>query len=387
MLTVRSFFNLFVFLLLGVLSGGVEAQKKKGGGGGQGLTPQQQAAQVPQGVSTATDGSTILDMTAKINGADIRFKISGPADQFTAASGVKGGAQQAGAEGNLGLNVLLHGDGGTSFFDFPNQAVQGNLMGVVVLAPSKNLLWGNREGSPQGNKRPDGVADAQAVNDLILDVLPQMVAFNKSNVFFTGVSGGSLTLSGFFMPAHLTNFKGNGVLLDCGALAPEVPFKDAAATLSTTKIHFQSSKQELSSLQASIPEAIKSYEKLATDAGLNKDQINALQTVDATPNGGHCAFDGKGFVSGIQLVADNYKNIMQGGDGAVKGINTPTVLKGVVGNEEPFGGGQGAAGTGGAGGAAGGAATGAGRRTGRKAKQAARVAAARLNARFIGKLD
>lgn len=137
MLTVRSFFNLVVFLLLGVLSGGVEAQRK----GGRRQTPQQQFAQVPQGVSKATDGSTILDMTAKVNGADLRFKISGPADQFTAASGVQGGAQQAGAEGNLGLNVLLHGDGGQSFLDFPNQAVQGNLMGVVVLAPSGESLF------------------------------------------------------------------------------------------------------------------------------------------------------------------------------------------------------------------------------------------------------
>ncbi|KAH8838359.1 hypothetical protein MCOR02_000570 [Pyricularia oryzae] len=379
MLTVRSFFNLVVFLLLGVLSGGVEAQRK----GGRRQTPQQQFAQVPQGVSKATDGSTILDMTAKVNGADLRFKISGPADQFTAASGVQGGAQQAGAEGNLGLNVLLHGDGGQSFLDFPNQAVQGNLMGVVVLAPSVNLLWGNRQGQPAGNDRPDGVADAQAVNDLILDVLPQMVAFNKSNVFFTGVSGGSLTLSGFFMPAHLTNFKGNGVLLDCGALPPAVDFKDAAATLSTTKIHFQSSQRELSSLQQSIPQAIQAYEKLASDAGLNTDQINALQTVDATPNGGHCAFDGKDFVSGIQLVADNYKNIMQGGDGAVKGINVATVLKGVVGNENPFGRGRGAA----AAGAAAGGATGAGKQTGRTAKQASRLAAARLNARALGQLD
>lgn len=204
-----------------------------------------------------------------------------------------------------------------------------------------------------------------------------MVAFNKSNVFFTGVSGGSLTLSGFFMPAHLTNFKGNGVLLDCGALPPAVDFKDAAATLSTTKIHFQSSQQELTSLQQSIPEAIQAYEKLASGAGLSTDQINALQTVDATPNGGHCAFDGKGFVSGIQLVADNFKNIMQGGDGAVQGINVQTVLKGVVGNENPFGRGRGAA-------AAGATTSG---QTGRNAKQAARVAATRRNARAIGQLD
>ncbi|KAK3044392.1 hypothetical protein LTS18_001405, partial [Coniosporium uncinatum] len=37
---------------------------QRGRGGGQ--TAQQQAAQIPQGVSQATDGSTILDTTAMI---------------------------------------------------------------------------------------------------------------------------------------------------------------------------------------------------------------------------------------------------------------------------------------------------------------------------------
>lgn len=273
---------------------------------------------------------------ASPSGADIRFKISGPADQFTAASGVPGGAQEANAQGTMGLNVLLHGDGGQSFFDFPNQAVQGNLMGVAVLAPSENLLWGIRQGPPLGDQRPDGVADAQAVNDLVQQVLPQVAAFNQSNVFFTGVSGGALVMSGFFVPAHMTNFKGTGVLLNCGALPPQVDFVDADAVVTSTKIHFQSSQDELTSLKRTIPQSIAAYEQLAANAGLNVAQVNALQTVDATPNGGHCAFDGKGFVSGIQLVADNFQNIMQGGDGVVQGIGAQSVLQGVVGNENPF---------------------------------------------------
>lgn len=70
------------------------------------------------------------------SGLTLRYKISAPADQFTTASGVTGGTQEAGAQGAMGINVLLHGDGGQSFFDFPNQAVQQNLMGVVILAPS-----------------------------------------------------------------------------------------------------------------------------------------------------------------------------------------------------------------------------------------------------------
>lgn len=199
--------------------------------------------------------------------------------------------------------------------------------------PAEQLLWGQSQGQPQGLSRVDGVAHAQAVNDLMQQVLPQMVAFNSSNVFMTGVSGGSLTLSGFFVPAHMANFAGTGVLLMCGALAPQVDFNNSAAVASTTKIHFQSTQQELTSLQAAIPEAITAYEQLATGAGLNAQQVGALQTVDNTPNGGHCEFDEQGFSSGIQLVSNNFASIMQGGNGAVQGINTQTVLTPVVGNE------------------------------------------------------
>ena len=69
MLTVRSPVLLSFLLSLSVLAGVHAAPKKgnNGGGGGKAsLTPQQQAAQVPQGISTATDGSTILDTTATV---------------------------------------------------------------------------------------------------------------------------------------------------------------------------------------------------------------------------------------------------------------------------------------------------------------------------------
>ncbi|KZL86349.1 hypothetical protein CI238_04803 [Colletotrichum incanum] len=334
MLTVRSPVAALavVLSLLSVVHGAPQNRKGNGNRGGNGngranrQTAQQQAAQVPQGISQATDGSMILDMTANVNGLDLRFKISGPAEQFTAASGVPGAAAQPGAQGTLGLNVLLHGDGGQSFFDMPNQGVQQNLAGVAVLAPDPNLFWGGG----QGLRRTDGVAHSQAVNDLIQKTLPQMMAFNQSNVFFTGVSGGSLMLSGFFMPAHMQNFAGNGVLLNCGGLEPQVPVQNAQA-IAGTRIHFQSTLQELSNLQQAIPASIKAYEKIATDTGLSADQVNAKQTVNNSPNGGHCAFDEQGFVSGIQLVANNYATIMQGGNGEVQGIGN--VLTGVSGNE------------------------------------------------------
>jgi len=45
-----------------------------------------------------------------------------------------------------------------------------------------------------------------------------------------------------------------------------------------------------------IPSAIAAYENPATTAGLSTDQVSALQTVNNTPQGGHCEFGGKGFL-------------------------------------------------------------------------------------------
>lgn len=239
-------------------------------------------------------------------------------------------ARAADTEGTIGMNVLLHGDGGDSFFDFPNQGVNANLMGVAVLAPDKNLKWG---GADNGNQqRPQGVPHSQAVADLITQELPKMVAFNQSNVWFTGVSGGALTLSGFFIPAHMGQFPNTGVLLNCGGLPPQVEFTpEAAAAIPNTRIHTQSSKRELSFLQQTIPQTVKAYEDEARKARLNTQQINALQTVDNTPSGGHCDFNGKGFTSGVRSVVTKFDQIMfPDGNGQVNGVDVKT---GVIGNE------------------------------------------------------
>ncbi|KAF2032771.1 hypothetical protein EK21DRAFT_109516 [Setomelanomma holmii] len=318
---------------------------RNGGGRAQQATAQQQAAQVPQGISTAQDGSTILDdtvmhlhsreskpkLTPKSN-LPIRFKISAPADQFLPASGVPGAAATS-AKGTLGANILLHGDGGQSFFDMPNQNVQANTMGVALLAPNANLFWGGGSGL----QRTDGVAHAQAVNDFVQNELPARVAVNTSNIVFTGVSGGSLLMSGFFIPAQMQNFANSAVELNCGALAPQVAFQNAATVMPQTRIHYQSTQSDLTELQASIPQAVAAYEQAAVDAGMSAAQINALQTVDNTPAGGHCEFDGQDFVSGVQTMLSSYASVMQGGNGTVQGIGAPStgvVTKGVVGNEK-----------------------------------------------------
>lgn len=325
--------HILSLLSLSVLAAAAPQRNRGGGGGGgrQRATAQQQAAQVPQGISQATDGGMILDDTVNVNGLPIRFKVAAPASQFMAASGVPGAAATS-PNGTMGVNVLLHGDGGQSFFDFPNQNVQANTMGVALLAPDPNLFWGGG----QGLQRTDGVAHAQAVNDFMQNMLPQVVSFNSSAVVFTGVSGGSLMMSGFFIPAQMQNFPNSAVELNCGGMPPQVAFVNAAQVMPQTTIHFQSTQSELQLLQDSIPQAVTAYEQLAADQGLSAAQINQLQTVDNTPAGGHCEFDGQGFVSGVQTMLSSYANVMQGGDGTVQGLGAPSngqVRTGVVGNE------------------------------------------------------
>jgi hypothetical protein len=135
------------------------------------------------------------------------------------------------------------------------------------------------------------------------------VAFDLGNVFFTGVSGGSLLLSGFSAPTFGAQDK-TGVVLNCGALTPQVAMADSATLMTSMKIHFQSAKDEITLLQTATPKAITAYETLAINAGISAAQIGMMYTVDNTPNCGvHCGFDGQGFVSGVQLIT-NFANIM-----------------------------------------------------------------------------
>lgn len=127
-------------------------------------------------------------------------------------------------------------------------------------------------------------------------------------------------------------FPNSGVLLNCGALPPQVTVDSAAAkVLAGTRVHFQSTQLELAELQPVLPKAISALEKVVAGEGLSSAQIGALMTVDNEPVGGHCEFDGKDFVSGVQLMADSFSNVIQGGNGEVDGIGN--VDNPVVGNE------------------------------------------------------
>ncbi|KAJ7770482.1 hypothetical protein B0H16DRAFT_213551 [Mycena metata] len=246
-------------------------------------------------VSTAKDGSTIVDQTVVINGLNMRFKVSAPATELV--------SNNATAKGTLGLNVLFHGDGGQSFFDFPNQGVNANLMGVALLTPDPDLRWGGSD--PKDNTglvRPEGPAHSAAVNELLTKVLPTVVNFDSSKIFLEGVSGGSLLLSGFMIPTFGALLAVPGAIMGCGGLVPQVPVQ---GDISNLRLHFQSTTDDLAPLKTSIPQAIKAYEKLITGNA-------SLLTADATPVGGHCEFDEKDFVSGVQLLTNNYNSVLTG---------------------------------------------------------------------------
>ncbi|KAL0959033.1 hypothetical protein HGRIS_014340 [Hohenbuehelia grisea] len=294
------------------------------------LHPRQNVPAIGAGPATAPDGSTIIEDEVVINGLNMRFKVSAPASALVANANANAGAGAGAGAGALGINVLFHGDGGQSFFDFPNAGVNAGLMGVALLSPDPTVRWG---GSDPRNSliRPQGAAHSAAVNQFITTELPKIVNFDKSKIFLEGISGGSLLLSGFTVPTFGASLGVKGVVMGCGGLAPQVRVQ---GDISGIRVHWQSSTDELAELKQSIPPAIAAYEQIARGAGLSNAQVNALQTVDASPDGGHCAFDEQDFVSGVQLLTDNYSSILAG-QGVLNGV-AAVGSKGVVGNENPF---------------------------------------------------
>jgi len=144
-------------------------------------------------------------------------------------------------------------------------------------------------------------------------------------VFLEGVSGGSLFLSGFLLPQFGSSLGIPGAVLGCGGLPPQLQVQ---GDLSKIRLHWQSTTNESPDFKMSIPQAVAAYENIAVNAGLSDTQIGQLQTFDASPNGGPCEFDQRAFVSGVQLLTDNYGAIITGN----ATLNGVTVTNSVVDN-------------------------------------------------------
>ncbi|KAJ3201738.1 hypothetical protein HK099_002118 [Clydaea vesicula] len=232
-------------------------------------------------------------------------------------------------QANAGLNVLLHGDGGQSFFEFPNvdPEKQGGLIGVVMLSPlspNGQLKWGGDD-----NQRSDGPAQMQIVTDIIQNEIPKIVQFDQSKVFFTGVSGGSLTLTSAMLPLFGDVFQ-SGMMILCGGLTNNL---DLTGKL-PNRLHFQTTQDELDGIKEELPVTIKEIADSAQAQGLADAQIQQQFTVNGSPNAGHCAFDGQDFNSGIQLMLDQFADIMLNAQPTLNvGDNQ---LNGIIGNENPF---------------------------------------------------
>jgi hypothetical protein len=223
----------------------------------------------------------------------------------------------------LGLNVLLHGDGGASFFEMPNAGIQNNLLGVVIQAPDRNLQWGGAD-----DARSKGPEHVRLVADLIDNVLPKLVDFDSSKIFFTGVSGGSLTLSSAMIPLFGDKYN-SGMFLLCGGSPP--PQAIPASKL-PKRIHFQTTTREFADLKQLISQSVAAVVNSAKAGGLSDAEINNRFTIDSTPTGNHCSFDARGFNSGIQLAVNNFKAIMLDGQGVAMTGNS---LRGFIANGRP----------------------------------------------------
>ncbi|BFZ55762.1 hypothetical protein PYCC9005_002803 [Savitreella phatthalungensis] len=283
-------------------------------------TPRQSIS-APQTGARASDGSLIVEGESVVNGLTLRWKVSGPDDQF-----VVGGAGAKTDKPARGLAVLLHGDGGASFEAMPGAAISqsyaGELLDVVVLAPNNELVWGGRRTDSRG-MRTQAVAHADALDILIDRELPRVVRFDRAKVSFTGVSGGSILLASAFLPRHLGKYAseggGNGVMLLCGGDAPAAgaaALQDFATAVARTRLRWQVTDNELPQLKRTIPRGIRAYAALDTGK-------TAVQTVFSSP-GSHCAFTNGGFNDGIQRVVSNWREVMFG-QGGVPGLGNVRV--------------------------------------------------------------
>jgi predicted esterase len=229
------------------------------------------------------------------------------------------------ATGTQGIHVLLHGDGGSSFFAFPNAQLQDDLIGVAFLAPNPEMRWGGSD-----ELRSSGPEHVQLVRDFLVTTLPDLVPFDRSKVYFTGVSGGALTLTSAMLPLFGDEFP-SGMLLLCGGLPPQQAIPQGKLS-PTMRLHFQSTTDELPPVKTEIPDTIRAITQASQ--AFSPEQINVQFTVDGTPQGGHCVFDGQGFQSGIQMMVDQFGAIMLRNQG-IPGVTAPQ-LRGILELPNPF---------------------------------------------------
>ena len=231
------------------------------------------------------------------------------------------GIPKGGTTGTEGVNILLHGDGASSYISFPNAPLKDNLIGVALLAPHKLSKWGGGKcGNECDLERSEAQQHSVLIDAFITNELPKLVKFDPSKVYFTGASGGSLLLSNDFIPRFAEKYNAGYMLLCGGMGSKDIAKQDKMASVS--RIHFQTSAQDLDYLRDPLTKTVQAVAASALKANMSPLRINQRFTIDRTPPGGHCGFDSLGlekidpelgqdeFDAGVQLMIDNFSNIM-----------------------------------------------------------------------------
>lgn len=231
--------------------------------------------------SRGTGGATgLVEVSFSAAGLNSSYKINAPAD---AASGKL-----------YGLHVHFHGDGGGGYRDFPNREIHQNLIGVTVKSPNQNLQWW--VGSP--------VVHADYVNQLIQSEILRKYNVDTTRIYFSGVSGGSYFLSGYFLPKYGQLYN-SGAFLMCGGMPPQVNFAQPSF-LKAFNIYWQVTGGERDDIMQDVRDSVNAYARALSQAGGS----NATQGSDTEGQGGHCEFYGRDYTGGIQEMMNRKFNVV-----------------------------------------------------------------------------
>lgn len=188
-----------------------------------------------------------------------------------------------------GLHVHFHGDGGGGYRDFPNRELRDGLIGVTVKSPNQSLQWW--VGSPS--------AHADYANQLLQSELLRKYNIDTTRIYFSGVSGGSYFLSGYFLPKYGQLYN-SGAFLMCGGMPPQVGFVQPSF-LKVFNIYWQITGGERDDITQDVRESVDSYAEALGQAGGGPA---TLQGSDSEGQGGHCEFYGQDYTGGIQEMMD-----------------------------------------------------------------------------------
>ena len=238
-------------------------------------TPTQPPTGNFSGGSGGKTGSLVEPFSAS-NGQASSYKANVPADVATKT---------------YGLHIHLHGDGGGGYTDFPNKETRNNLIGIAIKAPNAGMTWG----------RDEGVAHGQYVNELIEKVLLKNYNIDKDRIYFSGVSGGSYFLAGNFLPTFGAKYSAGAILM-CGGEPPRVSIAQPEF-LTKTKTYWLITKDERPDITASVQQATAAYKQQLTTLGVS-DSTTVMPVEYYGTGGGHCAFNGLDYTSGIQHAID-----------------------------------------------------------------------------------